>query len=1305
MKRTLTTLLSCLLLLTTAWADGPFRNHRYDAFKALKVNSDNIVFVGNSITNMHEWCEAFGNSKVLNRGNSGGLSGEIFDNVESYIAGKPAKMFLMIGTNDIGTSGFSNSAYIAGKIRSIVKRVKAESPNTELYIQSILPSRLRNLALQKETNDSIKKICQENNLTYIDLWDDLMGITSGEALSLDGLHLKATGYKIWCDKIAQYVGSDCVYLDDAATNSQTGGLSGSYGMRVSYFGGLPVNDGDVLMIGDEMIHGGEWHELLHCDNVKSRGNGWGYPGVNIANISSSMNAILKGRSTNGEPGKIFLYAGVADVNGDVSLAGIKTNYEALVNQTRTLAPNAKIYLLSLLPKNDAASNTGRVAPFNELIKEVAASKDNVEFVDIYTPLLGSNNVANTDYITQNYVYAKGYAKISEIIAPLLAEEGATATTVEEVEANIELLAARTRLGNILTTIQDIKVGNHVGQYPESAFADLNNKKDEIIAVLSKDNPTVEEITALEATCGPVLESLLTHINMPKPSVDGDEHWYTFCTSLRGNKYMTGAKGSDQLKGGDKTNFATTWWKLVERTDGSFDIINKETGKYISPDAAYNTQIKLVSAQPAAGWTLSYSSTLSMFIVSSGKVQLNQTNKDNAIYNWSAGESGQDRSDTGCQFTITEVTGEPAINNELLTGWYRIKVATGSDATMQGYIANDLNQILNADYEYRQVQNGNIYYYPLSIGAVDEAKPAKAFIHLTKDNNVYYVKGLNGHFVQENCTALRLQPTNNAVIQTSAADPANFTIGKWSWYTPSGVETVYLGKSSSSNNTFSIQPVDAEELATYRQYTVSISGAESAAEIGNDPSVVCTSSANAGLNKVFNNGVFFFPSSYRPVASDFMPTGIDGLVSTVEVGENTITVEYFPAEMDDYIEAAEATLDLKGVGYPVEGSAGRSTLSQAIETARSVEVNAANIAALLDAVAAYKSQSTDIQMPEDGKAYAFLNVQYSSPNRYITYAGEATGLGTSVAGESVPANAIFVCHKLESGKYILVNPEGKFMLFRGSNDGPEGNKGYADRYLEATADFTFIRPTLANKQDITAGVTDADFFGCVSFSASRANGAQSNMIIDKSGAFSQAGTTIFFNANFSNVFKVVEVPYYNAPEFVSVQGEGWETLCLPFATIIPEGVTASTGRIEDGKLKLTAIEDGVLPANTAVLLQGTEGKHVFAPSTTAGTPVEDNAFWGTMDASAEAPANLYAFGEKNGWAAFKPIGTETVQPAKAYLAGASDEVEAYFISLPTSIEGAAVISGEAAPTYDLSGRRVNKPSRGIYLQNGKKVILR
>ena len=40
-------------------ADEPFRNHRYDALRVLPVDSTDVVFVGNSITNMHEWRDGF----------------------------------------------------------------------------------------------------------------------------------------------------------------------------------------------------------------------------------------------------------------------------------------------------------------------------------------------------------------------------------------------------------------------------------------------------------------------------------------------------------------------------------------------------------------------------------------------------------------------------------------------------------------------------------------------------------------------------------------------------------------------------------------------------------------------------------------------------------------------------------------------------------------------------------------------------------------------------------------------------------------------------------------------------------------------------------------------------------------------------------------------------------------------------------------------------------------------------------------------------------------------------------------------
>ena len=65
------------IFVAATFADLPFRNHRYDSFKVLPITSEDIVFIGNSITNMNEWWEAFGsNHNVKNRGVSGAYTDE-----------------------------------------------------------------------------------------------------------------------------------------------------------------------------------------------------------------------------------------------------------------------------------------------------------------------------------------------------------------------------------------------------------------------------------------------------------------------------------------------------------------------------------------------------------------------------------------------------------------------------------------------------------------------------------------------------------------------------------------------------------------------------------------------------------------------------------------------------------------------------------------------------------------------------------------------------------------------------------------------------------------------------------------------------------------------------------------------------------------------------------------------------------------------------------------------------------------------------------------------------------------------------
>lgn len=309
LKFILCTMLS--LFSVTLYADIPFRQHRSHHFATLVPAEGSTVFIGNSITNMHEWREAFGGGNILNRGISGAYSEEVLENLESYIINRPEKVFLMIGTNDLGTNGINVPAHPYQRICKIVNRIRRESPTTEIYVQSLLPSTsgLRTAEKVKNTNALIRDFCEKENITYIDLYQ-LMVSSDGETMpsdySFDNLHCAAQGYSVWCKAIEEQVGHRSVYPGN--TQNKPGNLGGPYGMRLTVFAQLPVASDDILMFGDEVMHGGEWAELLGNSKVKSRGTGWGYPGPDIATLRKHVVGMLKGRTDNASPAKIFIYA-------------------------------------------------------------------------------------------------------------------------------------------------------------------------------------------------------------------------------------------------------------------------------------------------------------------------------------------------------------------------------------------------------------------------------------------------------------------------------------------------------------------------------------------------------------------------------------------------------------------------------------------------------------------------------------------------------------------------------------------------------------------------------------------------------------------------------------------------------------------------------------------------------------------------------------------------------------------------------------------------------------------------------------
>lgn len=421
------TLLCFLLSALASHADEAFRLHRYDTFKVQPINEQSIVFVGNSITNMHPWVEAFGcDPRVVNRGNSGGTSAEILANARSYCAGHPAKIFLMIGINDKPSS--SNQATIVSNIEQTIQIIQAESPATKIYVQSILPSGWFSTPTDiANCNTAIQTMLEGYpKVQYLDVYSLLLGKLNTDntgVYSFDKLHTTAAGYTIWTNFIKDYVGLTPVYPSESETKARqlNGGNSGSFGARATYFSMMPIASDDVLFFGDEMVHGAEWQELLRNPSVKNRGTNWGYEGTTagMPNTSNDIDVTFASVSgvTKQEPKQVLLYTGTGEINAGTAVSTVLSSYKALVTKIRGYAPNAKISLVSLMPTH-TYNNNARVKEFNAALQNYAASAANVEYIDIYSTLT-TNDVAKAEYFPvsgNDYIYGDGYVAIANVLA-------------------------------------------------------------------------------------------------------------------------------------------------------------------------------------------------------------------------------------------------------------------------------------------------------------------------------------------------------------------------------------------------------------------------------------------------------------------------------------------------------------------------------------------------------------------------------------------------------------------------------------------------------------------------------------------------------------------------------------------------------------------------------------------------------------------------------------------------------------------------------------------------------------------------
>ena len=197
-----------------------YTDHYYKRFLQFMdepaITSKDIVMLGNSLTEGGgDWSARLGKKNVRNRGIIGDEVMGIYDRLHQILPGHPAKLFLLIGVNDISHNLTPDS--IVSMIRMTVERIRKESPDTKLYLQSLLPfnesfGRYKSLTgktdMVPEVNLRLEALAKEKNIAYINLFplftEKGTNVLRSE-LTGDGLHLNEDGYKIWVKAIKKKI--------------------------------------------------------------------------------------------------------------------------------------------------------------------------------------------------------------------------------------------------------------------------------------------------------------------------------------------------------------------------------------------------------------------------------------------------------------------------------------------------------------------------------------------------------------------------------------------------------------------------------------------------------------------------------------------------------------------------------------------------------------------------------------------------------------------------------------------------------------------------------------------------------------------------------------------------------------------------------------------------------------------------------------------------------------------------------------------------------------------------------------------
>lgn len=439
--------------------------------------------------------------------------------------------------------------------------------------------------------------------------------------------------------------------------------------------------------------------------------------------------------------------------------------------------------------------------------------------------------------------------------------------------------------------------------------------------------------------------------------------------------------------------------------------------------------------------------------------------------------------------------------------------------------------------------------------------------------------------------------------------------------------------------------------------------------------------------------------------DGFPTGVLGYTcSQTTTGSHFYVIEVSDAEVTNLEELAvnKAKKNIKLVVESYDESKANCVGSYSEESITALKkVYDDSNATISDIEEALTNAANSIKQVEAGKYYTILNTMpFTDGGVKAIYENPD---GTNVAWHTTEGTAAELWQLESAGDdlyYLKSVNTGKYI------NKPMGTDGAATMKEEGTTfslseqsycSFGLVHEESGDK--VTLSLSNSDSWGYLP------NGSE------ESGKYLHS-----YNAYYEDIDgnTVMRPNQWNIVEATSVKltigKTGYATAYFPFAVTIPEGVKAYTvSAAADGVATLSPLT-GTIPANTGVILSGDAKTYPFAITTSTASAVEDNLLNGVTIATDLDPETSYILANgANGLGFYKVDPTDTKLAAnKAYLIvdDAAEPSAVFSLKLDgglTGIEGVENVAGKA-PAYDLQGRRLPQvPTKGLYIQNGKKIM--